>query len=65
MRLILVIVSVKNSVLFFTVQDSSFFCNVLEMAYVVGITTLSVFSHLTWTGISKTADKPVITVSIF
>ena len=65
MKLILVFVSVKNFVLFFTVQDSSFFCYVLEMAYAVGITTLSVFSHLTWRGISKTADKPVITVSIF
>jgi len=65
MRSRLVFVSVKNSVLFFTVQDSSFFCNELEMAYTVDITTLSVFSHLTWRGISKTADKSVITVIIF
>jgi len=57
MRLILVFVSVKNSILFFTVQDSCFFGNEQEMVHTVGNTTFSVFSHLTWRVISKTADK--------
>ena len=67
MRVILVFVSAKNSdcVLFFTVEDSCFFYNELVMVYTLDIATLSVFSHLTWRGISKAADSSVVTVIIF
>ena len=65
MRLILVFVSVKNSLLFFKVQYSCFFCNELELVHTVDVTSLSVFSHLTWRGISKTADNSVFRVIIF